>query len=129
MFKYQSSWWTQHMHSCRVTARSDCRVTCTHTCRPAQEGDDVLCGADENNVNTSNCVSRKLVASQRTTPSCNDQAIQQNWICSVVCRKVSRHDAAAHTLACCDSVAGVPSSYSTPSSASILGMAMAPPGK
>eukprot|EP00959_Pyramimonas_sp_CCMP1952_P391663 8207584-Pyramimonas_sp.AAC.1 len=28
-----------------------------------------------------------------------------------------------------DSVAGVPSSYSTPPSLSILGMAMAPPGK
>lgn len=37
---------------------------------------------------------------------------------------------AALTFACCDSVAGVSSSsYSTPSSASILGIAMAPPGK
>ena len=33
------------------------------------------------------------------------------------------------TLACWASLAGVPSSYSTPPSFSILGIAMAPPGK
>ena len=33
------------------------------------------------------------------------------------------------SFAICVSVAGVPSSYSTPPSTSILGMAIAPPGK
>jgi len=46
------------------------------------------------------------------------------------CSGSAAHDKKVHTsLAICDSVAGVPSSYSTPPSTSILGMAMAPPGK